>query len=72
MLLKPLRHLSRIGGDHMIDAKIAKVQGRALTIITNTAVYLIKKLEPVVLGYCRERRKVLISRLGNYRHAGIA
>ena len=56
----------------MIDAKIAKVQGRALTIITNTAVYLLKKLEPVVLGYCRERRKVLISRLGNYRHAGIA
>ena len=56
----------------MIHAKMAKVQGRALTIIPNSAVYLPKKFEPVILGYCRERRKVLISRPGNYRHAGIA
>ena len=56
----------------MIHAKMAKVQGRALTIIPNSAVYLPEKFKPVVLGYCRERRKVLISTLGNYRHAGIA
>ena len=56
----------------MIHAKMAKVQGRALTIIPNSVVYSPEKFKPIVLGYCRERRKVLISRLGNYRHAGIA